>query len=237
MATIMEMRELKGYLDGLRQASQRGAVVGLMEAVNFGLAEAKKNARSNFTGRWGYRKTGALLNSIFAGFDMENPANLEGVIGVRANKGRNTEDGETKPYGRIQEYGGEIKPVKAKWLWQPLWDRRPSFLRFISPRQFIAQMRSYPQQFAIIPTHDGMGRVAVWQGSTKAVKLGDKQRTFAAARERAQAKRENIYPLFLLRKRTVIPPRPYVTPAAQEAGRRMPGMILKRILEQQGKQR
>ena len=142
MATIMEIREMKGWLDQLRDSTQRGAVLGVIEATNLGLAQAKRNARSNFTGRHGYRKTGGLLNSIFAGFDVTDGQAPEGVVGVRAQKGRNTEDGETKPYGRIHEYGGTVKPVNAKWLWQPLWESRPSFFRWITPRKFIEQMRA-----------------------------------------------------------------------------------------------
>lgn len=230
MATIMEIREMKTWLDSLRDATQRGAVVGVMEATNYGLAEAKKNARANFTGRWGYRKTGGLLNSIFAGFDVGGNE-PEGVVGVRANKGRATENGETKPYGRIQEYGGEIKPVKAKWLWQPLWDTRPSGMRFITPREFIARKRQLPDNFHFFPTERGNGFLAVFSFLThKAKGKGGKARIEQFGPD------EKSYPLFLLRKKSVIPARPYVGPAVAEAFKRLPGMVLKRIIEQQRKE-
>lgn len=236
MATIMEIREMKGWLDQLTESTQRGAVVGVMEATNLGLAEAKRNARANFTGRHGYRKTGQLINAIFAGFDVTDGQAPEGVVGVRSLKGRSTDSGETKPYGRAQEYGATIKPVNAKWLWQPLWDSRPSFFRFMTPRQFMEQKRAYPDTFGIIPTSDGRSKLAVWLGTKKKTQLGDKQRTFGAAKERVMSVRESIVALFLLRKKSVIPARPYVGPAVAEAFRLLPGMVLKRILEQQRKQ-
>jgi hypothetical protein len=210
MTTIMQMREFKQHLDSIHDGIERGTVIGLMEATNYGVAQAKLNAQRNFTGRHGYRKTGALLNSIYAEFETKGDS-PEGAIAVHAYKGRDGADGETKPYGRIQEYGGTVEPVDAKWLWQPLWDSRPPIFRWLTPRQFIARMKGTPSQFGIVPTHDGRGRIAAWFD------------------------RGDVVGLFLLRKKSIIPPRPYVTPAAEAAFKLLPGMVLKRIKEQQGK--
>lgn len=183
-----DIRELAGYVKQIRGAMDRAHKLAMLETIEEAYRGAVVNARNNFIGRWGYVKTGALQNSIYRGYDKSDGSVF---VGVRANKGRAQADGsDTRPYGRIHEFGGTIRPVKAKHLWQKMWDV-PSGFKRMTPSEFITKKKQLPKLFFFI------------KGKTNG-------RTMAATNVDGK-----VVPLFLLRDSTVIPARPFVVPAVE----------------------
>lgn len=140
MAKVKTLVEMATYIMGLRDATQRGVNIAILEVVNAAAGEAKRNAVANFSGTADRPKTGNLANAIYAGF-QELPGNpyWQGFVAVRSNKGR----AGTRPYGRIHEYGGKIVPRRAKHLWIPIAGPKSSGVlgqfRDMTPTQFFDQ--------------------------------------------------------------------------------------------------
>lgn len=227
MTTVLEIREFGAYLRGLRDATQRGTAIALLDGVTLALGQSRRNAVSQFTGRNGYRKTGNLLNSLYAGFEREGDKAIStAFVGARSSAGRETNGGETQPYARIHEYGskglpgGKIRPVKAKWLWVKQWFGVPSGLRFITPRDFILKRRTDPSSFVLVPKTRGRGFIAMFYGlrGSKSGKANEKGT-----------------PLFNLVDGVTIPERPFITPAVEAAADQLPALLAKRIAEQGGR--
>jgi len=128
---------------GVDRATKRALVQVTLQAE----ATAKVNAKAQFTGRHGRTLTGALLNSIYSGFEFDG-ADLKSFVGVR-----------NIPYGRIHEFGGDILPTKAKHLWMKSHYVGPRFKR-MTPREFMNERMRAPQAFKFFESKKGT--LAAW---------------------------------------------------------------------------
>jgi phage gpG-like protein len=136
---------LQELLKSLREAeagSDRAAKRALVEVTLRAEAQAKVNAKAQFTGRNGRTLTGALLNSIYSGFDFNDSTSLTSFVGVR-----------NIPYGRIHEFGGDITPKKANHLWVKN-HAVPRFKR-MTPREFMEQRLRAPEEFKLFESKRG----------------------------------------------------------------------------------
>lgn len=225
------------YIRKLNEPLLKGANTALLRAVVNATGIAKKNAAKNFKGTRIRPKSGALLASIFSGFEFKIDQAAEGFVGVRSHKGNKGK----RPYGRIHEYGGNIKPVKAKNLWLPLFGPKSSGIhglhRDLTPTEFIKRMKesrggSRSQFFVKHKKVKGdkgktkqqivkkKGNYAIFKS-----KAGHKLAWFIERTGRGKSAKQKAYALFLLKQRTTIPARPYVTPAVEEAWKRLPDEI------------
>lgn len=204
LARVYEIRELAAVIKRIGDTTRRAEVMALIRTTQEAERLAKLNAQAQFTGTPERPKTGALMNAIFSGYVLTKGKRdiASGVVGVKSRKGRRG----TRPYGRIHEYGGEIKPVKAKNLWLPLTGPKsrglPGRFKNLTPSDFVALMgtKDPTARFAIIP-----GR----RGPVAIVSL---------RRGRGKGKiRDKIIALFALRKSVEMPERPYIRPAIAEA--------------------
>jgi len=137
MPTVLDIREIvdyiKGMESGIRRAITKAHVATMLKAEAF----AKSNAQRQFIGRNDRRLSGALMNSIYSGFEKEAGYPV-GFVGVR-----------NVPYGAVQEFGteglpgGVIKPVKAKKLWIP----QHKNIGKMTPREFIKLKMQNPRMF------------------------------------------------------------------------------------------
>jgi len=162
MATFRDISEMVNFIREMKTATIRGAAIGQLEATVKAEGFAKKNAQQNFKGTRERPKTGNLMNSIFSGFDRSSGKQFpQGFVGVRSQKGNRG----TRPYGRIHEFGGTIKPRKAKFLWIPMVGpktRGPSGkYRNWTPRDFVRAMKSGEGSFFI---RKGMAMVSETAG-------------------------------------------------------------------------
>lgn len=176
--------------------TRRAAAVALLETTVAAESQAKRGASKTFRGTRDRPKTGNLLNAIFSAFELGTGGKLaQGFVAVRSNKG----NAGTRPYGRIHEYGGTIVPVKAKNLWIPLFGpktRLPGDLHNMTPRDFM-ELKKNPRG------HVGGISAAILPGGVAGIAV------------KGKGLRAKFTALFLLRKRVVIPARPYITPAIQ----------------------
>lgn len=224
MAKIYEIRELGAVLRAISGKVRRATARALLRVAVKATTAAKRNARNQFKGTRERPKQGFLLNAIFAGFRMTGSGNskqiAESAVAVRSKKGRSG----TKPYGRIHEYGGTIRPVKANYLWLPLFGPKSTGVvgrfRNMTPRDFVKETkrnargktgfkyrgkkakgkrpreRTMKGEFAIIPSAGGQPLAS-----------------FIQHQGRGKSAKTLITPLFLLRQKVEMPARPYVTPA------------------------
>ncbi len=137
MATALDIREMvefiKGMESGVRKAIVKAHVATMLKAESF----AKSNAQRQFIGRNDRRLSGALMNSIYSGYEKGDDYPV-GFVGVR-----------NVPYGAVHEFGtdglpgGVIKPVKARKLWIPQYKNTGK----MTPREFIRMKMQNPRMF------------------------------------------------------------------------------------------
>lgn len=136
-ATVLDIRQIVDYIknmeSGVRKAITKAHVAMMLKAE----ALSKGNAQRQFIGRNDRRLSGALMNSIYSGFEQAEGYPV-GFIGVR-----------NVPYGAVHEFGtdglpgGVIKPVKAKKLWIPQYKT----IGKMTPREFIRMKMQNPNMF------------------------------------------------------------------------------------------
>lgn len=212
MARIYEIRQLAAVIKRISDNTRLAEIRALIRTTQKAELLAKTNARNNFTGTKIRPKTGALMNAIFSGIELSKNRRdakvsridiVGGVVGVKSRKGR----AGTRPYGRIHEYGGTIKPVKAKNLWIPLLGPKSSGLagRFknMTPSDFVAAMQS---------RNDPTARFAIIPGRSNPVAIVTLKRQYKSGKVKSK-----IIAMFSLRKSVEMPERPYIRPAIAEA--------------------
>lgn len=211
---VLDVVEMARWIQSTRTPMRRGAMRAMLEATNYAYNKAKQYAmhlgalqgnaaKFNPSER---TRTGRLVNSIIMGFDREAAEGLYldragvykpvGWVGVAMPTG--------KGYGAIHEYGGIIKPVKAKNLWIPF----SPLAKKLTPTQFMEMMRRKPRGAFI---KDGMALMA--DGPI------------------IKGKKPSWQVVYLLLKEVRIPARPYVTPAVDEANKMLPDFLKKRVEE------
>jgi phage gpG-like protein len=210
MAETRNIREIVKYVRGLQTMRQKAYTVALIETATLARGEAIKIARTQFIGRNGRKLSSQLLDRIFSSIDTdpgkEYPTAYVGTYGI--------------PYGRIHEYGGTIRPKKAKFLWIKQWEGVPGFLRRITPKEFFINMKKMPHVYGIID------QVAFYFGTKRKVKLR-KGETFGQAHKRLG----EFISLFILRKSVKMPERPYLRPAVKISVRGFSALATKRFAE------
>lgn len=242
MATIRDISEMAAYIGSLNEPILRSANISLVRAVTKAEAQAKRNVTKTFKGTRDRPKSGQLTAAVFSGYEFKRDKAAEGFVGVRSKKGNQG----TKPYGRIHEYGGIIRPRKAKYLWIPLFGPKSSGVlgRFnnMNPREFMKKLLETKKKGET--TFEHWGKTKNKAGHKN---LQKKRATFSIFRsmnneliawysERTgsgRSAREKGYALFLLRTKVMIPARPYIGPAVQKAWAELPDNI-KREVERKG---
>lgn len=225
MATILEFRQMGEFIRGIKGKIQRATARALFRTVNAASNLAKKNARNNFKGTRDRPKTGALVNAIFAGFTMGGRGGhkfiAQSYVAVRSRKGNRG----TRPYGRIREFGGKIRPVKANYLWIPLFGPKTRFpggrqFHTMSPRDFIDEMEKGTSDIEFFITPGFRDKIAGIQYAVTSQPKAPKQKVgtlTGPAIRRAVVKRGRVrlktVPLFALRTMVKQEANPYVTPA------------------------
>jgi hypothetical protein len=205
VARIYEIRQLAAVIKRISDNTRLAEIRALIRTTQKAELLAKTNARNNFTGTKIRPKTGALMNAIFSGYEISKNRKdiVGGVVGVKSRKGRSG----TRPYGRIHEYGGTIKPVKAKNLWIPLLGPKSSGLagRFknMTPSDFVAAMQA---------SNDPTARFAIIPGRSNPVAIVTLKRQYKSGKVKSK-----IIAMFSLRKSVEMPERPYIRPAIAEA--------------------
>jgi hypothetical protein len=183
---VRGLDELAGWIASLPKGIKKAQALAMVEAVALATAEAKRNAMRVFTGAPNRPKTGRLVNSITGGVERDGDT-VAGFVSVGV------------PYARIQELGGEIRPVRAKWLWVPLTGPKTrGALKNMTPSEFVSSPGS-----VYLPTNGG--KIAM-------KKVGDM-----------------LVPLFALRAKVNLPPRPYLGPAIEVAVEKLPELIEKHL--------
>jgi phage gpG-like protein len=133
MPKVLDMQELVAFIREMPKGIDRAATLAQLAVIQDAELRAKKNAQANFIGRNGRRLSGALMNSIYSGFEKSSNSRYPvAFIGVR-----------NIPYGAIHEFGGTITPKKAKNLWIP---KQPNAGR-MTPREFMNLRRANPSQY------------------------------------------------------------------------------------------
>ncbi len=205
---VLEIRQLQGFIADLRGPITRAAVKATIQTAQNAAAGAQRNAQRNFKGTPDRPKRGFLQNAIFAGYDIQTKAGsrymAEAFVAVRANKGNEG----TKPYGRIHEEGGTIKPVHANSLWIPQFGPGSTGdlaqFKNMTPTLFMAAMQGKTLKsgliagFAILGGAAGFFKWVAGKGKT--------------VRSRGAFKMKFIA-LFILKKQVTIPARPYIAPS------------------------
>lgn len=232
---------MAAYIASLSEPILRSATLSLVKAINKAENHAKRNVTKTFKGSRDRPKTGQLTAAVFSGYEFKKGESPEGFVGVRSKKGA----AGTKPYGRIHEFGGIIKPRKAKYLWIPLFgSKSPGMLgnfRNMTPRDFVKKMKETRKAGETTFEHWGA------KGRKKPQTLKKKRATFSIFRsmnneliawysERTgsgRSARERGFALFLLRTRVIIPARPYIRPAVEKAWAELPDSI-KADIERRG---
>lgn len=230
MAYVRDIRDLANFYRSLTGRLRKATARALLRVAVNATTKAKRNAKDRFKGTAERPRSGNLSNAIFAGFTLggrgEERHIASAMVAVRSQKG----DRGTRPYGRIQEYGGPIKPKKAKNLWLPLTgpktSRIPGNFKNMTPRDFMAAIAKQKKSKALT-SYPVKGK------SKKAVPKNKKVRsimgTFTFLREndttlagfdkvsgRGKTARHKFIALFMLRKQVTIPGKRYVNDAVDE---------------------
>ena len=185
---VRNIKELAQYMQSTRSAIVRSHAENIIRITLAAEGFAKKNATQQFTGRNNRKLSGNLLNrGIFSGFDSFKP-------GQSLPRGVIGVRLERVPYGRIHELGGRIVPKKAKWLWIKQWGGRANRFRRMTPKEFVERLKNKDKRYKIIGKGQP-GKIAVFQ---------------------AREGQEPVV-LFALAKRVLMPKRPYLQPAVEQA--------------------
>lgn len=183
MTDSLNMRELIEFVRDLPRGVNRALMLAQVVTIQDAELNAKRNAQRQFTGRNDRRLSGTLMNSIYSGFEQGSSGGLPiGFIGVR-----------NIPYGAIHEFGGEIKPKRARKLWLPKYANAGK----MTPREFMGRRKSDPSQYFLNDKVAGK-----WVG--------------------AEARSRQLIPLFFLVDKVTIPERPYLRPAMEVSLERFP---------------
>jgi hypothetical protein len=211
MTRVLEIRHLAATIREIRGTLARASTEAVIQTVTNAEAGAKRRAAAQFRGSADRPKRGWLVNAIFAGYETAARGQVlaEGFVAVRSKKG----DAGTAPYGRIHEYGGTVKPKKAKWLWIPLFGPGSTgpkaAFRGLSPRDFVAGMIAQRRAAGA-----ATGRRGGPKGRFGIIERGAGGLAFFSPAG-GQGVRGKMVALFALRKHVTIPARPYVTPAVE----------------------
>lgn len=225
MAKIRDFRELGDFLRGLKSPLRRAAARALSKTAVAASNQAKRNTKTQFTGRPGKPKQGFLAAAIFPGFEPAGEGNnrriADAFVGVKSQKGNLG----TRPYGRIHEYGGPIIPRKAKKLWIPLSARKNLGglydLSNMTPSEFMEEKKRKggPLDFFILRSKNG-GYVAGarWVQARK-TKVAREVKPFGGSSPKFKTGTKlsvKSVLLFALKDRVQMPARPYVRPAVEQ---------------------
>lgn len=244
MAKVKNIRQMTNYMMRVRNVYLAAHLDTLMRITTDALTETIKNEKKQFTGRNDRRLSGNLMRSTTAEFSgnfrsVKNITQLpRGYIVVKT------------PYAAIHEFGGEIKPKRAKNLWIKLAHsgkfkrmtptdffnaRKRASLREVAQSRLLAKGLTAPsargskvrrqavlEQFEIIPGEKPNSRIAAQIIRTK--------------------RGLKVKPLFALVKRVNMPSRPYVGPAikrvlrfyAVKYARSLAGLVTKRFIGNKG---
>lgn len=141
MTAALDIKDMARIIRESSDATDRALSLAQIVHIQRAQVEARKNAQENFIGRGDRRLSGALMNSIYTGYEQETGnAVPSAFIGVR-----------NIPYGAIHEFGsqglpgGVIKPTKSKKLWIPA---RANAGR-MTPREFVNMMKAQPSRYFI----------------------------------------------------------------------------------------
>lgn len=194
----------------------KGHRIALLETGVLARKLAIINAKKQFKGdaSIGRKLTGQLLKSIKVKFDVKNKAGGSAFLTV-----------EGIPYGAIHEFGGIIKPKRAKHLWVKT-DYKGQFKR-MTPTDFFklrdkqrADNRGRPRQ------KRGFRRTRTFDIFTS------RKGNLIAAQVDHLKTTLKVRTLFALKKSVKIKARPYLVPAANLAGKAFVLKSKKRIKEQ-----
>lgn len=250
VATILEFRQMGEFIRGFKSKLKKATARALFRTINAASNLAKKNARNNFKGTRERPKTGALVHAIFPGFTIGGQPGRQFIaqshVGVRSHKG----NAGTRPYGRIREYGGKIKPVKAHYLWIPLFGPKTRFpgphqFHTMTPTEFIREMDKGTSnvEFFITPGHRDKIAGVQYAVTSKPRMPKPKVGTLTGpAIRRAAIKKGRVslktIPLFALKSMVKQKANPYVTPAVAaeyaQFGRRLDEELAKANITKDG---
>lgn len=199
MAKTRNLKELINYLRGLDDIYKKAHTLALIETVTLARGKALRNATKEFIGRNDRKLSGNLFKSIFSGYDFEDKSSdyPVGYIGTRGI-----------PYGAIHEYGGVIRPVKAKNLWIKNYSGVPGMLKRMTPTEFFNAKKADPRSFRLI-----------------------KSTAFFVKKISIRSKKEKWIPLFFLVKKVKMPKRSYLRPAVNDASKGFGALARKRFAE------
>jgi len=180
MARTLTVQEMSAYVLTIASRNQSAMAHALIDTMQQAHKFSLQNYKDQFKGRGGRRLSGRLANSIYVGYPQGEELTAE--LGVR-----------DIPYGAIHEFGGDIAPVNAKYLWIKTEDAWKSgkFKRF-TPKEFYAAAKKKSSPY-FYKTNGKKGMAAI-------EKLNGQ-----------------ILPLFWLTQHVKIPKRPYLTPAIEKA--------------------
>ncbi len=242
MAMVREIRDMAQFFRDITGRVRKATARALVKTVNAASNKAKRNEKERFHGSADRPLTGNLLNAIFAGFQLagtgQNKTIGTGMVAVRSNKGQ----AGTRPYGRIHEYGGTIRPRKAKFLWLPMFGPKSTGdkgnFRDITPREFMKGIMEQRKKriFNTRSTKAGANAKGFnYKGRSKKPGGGSKPTVkslmgsfafinsdegliagFDKVSGRGKTERHKWITLFLLRKKVEIPAKRYVNDAVDE---------------------
>lgn len=207
---VTTLGEFRRLIRASNSAVIKGHSIALIETGQDARKFAIENAKRQFKGdpKIGRRLTGQLLKSIKVVFEVSKAQLPKAFLSV-----------EGIPYGAIHEFGGTIKPRRAKNLWVKV-DYKTPYKR-LTPREFMS-MRGK----RVGAGGAGAG-VKTWSlfKTPKGATIAAEVRSFKSVPAR-------VRPLFVLKKQVNIPERPYLRPAADKAGKALAPRSVKRIAEQ-----
>jgi len=199
MAEPKPLREIVNFIkrtDDIFKISGTKAIIQTMQQIK---QQAIRNAIRQFIGRNDRPLSGALVNSIFTEFTQSGDEIPSAALGV-----------QNIPYGRIQEFGGVIKPLATNKM-QKLWIPQFKNSGRMTPREFINLKRANPGQYTLSVDAGVAGKV-VGRGRSR-----------------------KVIPFFFLADKVKIPARPYLRPAIRAKLSTYPKFFVRFLLQELGK--
>jgi len=180
MARTMTVAEMSAYILTIKSKNESAMAHALVDTMQQAHKFARQNYKENFKGRGGRVLSGRLANHIYVGYENKTPLNAE--LGV--NK---------IPYAAIHEFGGEIEPVNAKYLWIKTYDAwKSGQFKRLTPSEFYKRAKKKKSKY-FYKTNGKKGMAAFTKPDGE------------------------VLPLFWLTSKVTIPERPYLTPAIEKA--------------------
>lgn len=213
---ISTIKDFKSLIRDSKGAVIKGHTIALIETGQEARRLALINIKNNFSqgdDKTGRKRTGGLTSHGNPNVIIESsPSQLPKVF--LAMRGI--------PYAAIHEFGDTVTPNPPnKNLWVKIDYRTP--YRRLTPREFINKKKTRVRQGA------GAKSWSIFR-SKKGNLIAAEVRTFKTVPAR-------VRPLFVLKKSVTIPDRPYLRPAAEEAGKKMAALSITRITEQFARRR